>query len=493
MIWGNSPFCKLILIFIFVFISFAYEITANVFYLDVSNNVLILSHDVRFSRDYYDFNSQQAVVDLKEDKLYVDEDFTINFMKQKVKGYKLVLDNKLSLLTANVLDFNFYKYIVKGRNVKANSKKIEMNDVYITSCKKKKPLFYLNSNKVEVLSEYGVIIAFNSLFYVLDVPIIYLPFYIMGNRRYSIFADKSFIPEIGTNKVEGVYVKQSIPYLLNHSNTGVLQLGYIEKQGLFTGVKHQYLPNDQIKTIMEFYNTPKLKQSSLLVNAALFSYKEGKKKNFIKTMFFALPEEDVPNVYLEYLYQHNKLINEQYVHYYPQLRMYRNYKFNDLIKVYLSYSYANVVENNQLESSKIAYNSVIHTSTRYGLFSINDDLHYIENIYLKDRHRRFWNNFGIGFDVYPYKFNVIWEHTFHYEGQSPFKYDSYQIDNHDKISFLALWDLTMMRLSYKIKKRLLEDYYYSILYEVGLGSIDCIDFRIFWDAIKKEFGFNVTI
>ncbi|MDD5457745.1 MAG: LptA/OstA family protein [Candidatus Margulisbacteria bacterium] len=488
-----------LIFFLFVLvssISFCYDITSNEFEFDITENRMLLSSDVQIKSGSYSFSSEKAVMDIDKNKILIDDPFKIEYLNQIMRGEKMQLDNDNSVLTANNFELYFYKYTLTGEQVEAKAGDVVMDKVRITSCQNgKSPLFYLRSDKVHVYPQLGFLVAFNSFFHVLGVPILYFPAYFMGDKRYGIFANNTLVPEFGSNQVEGAYARENLPYYFNEANNGYIHLAYVEKFGFKVGVQHYTLLDaGKHKISAGYFYAPKLIQWNFLYTMALFDEYE-RDKYFLSFLF---NQEQIAkrnsNIYFSYYLKNNEIINNQFVDIKPGWKVSSILNINEHNDLQAEYEMAGIQENSLTMNNRIAYSAQLFSDYKFKDLQFNNILSYIRYDYPGfDNLLRMQNNIILQYPVSLMLFTMDYEHMFLFSGSSPFLYDVYQIDPMDKITLSAKFHFNIFDFEYKIKKRINEDFYYNRRYEFTLPYEKCLDFKIFWEDVEKVFGFVLQI
>jgi len=473
----------------------AYDVTSNAFQIDISKNIIILSDNVQIQTSEYNFVADKAVMGLYNNNLRIDNQFKIKYMDQIINGEKMLLDNQNKVLTADHVELYFYKYMLFGEDVLAKQNQVKMNDVMITSCRGDNRIFYLKSEKVSIYPSFGFLVAFNSILYLYDVPILYFPAYFMGDRRYSSFANNSLIPEIGSNKIEGSYIKENIPYYLDAKNNGTLQIAYLSNYGIKAGFQHySVLFDGQHKSSFGLYSMSKLWQSNFKYTVALF--KEEVDDSYFLSFLFNNEDfaKRVSNVYLSYIYKENEIINNQFVNIKPGWELSTLLNLDDSNELNADVSYADIQEHNLTRNARISYLIDLKSNFKFGNLGITNAIAYFKHIYSNYQHfESLQDNISMTFPVGMVQFLVDYEHIFNFSGGSPFNYDMYQIDSYDKIGASMKFKFNVFALEYKIRKRLTENYYYYRQYEVSIPFEQCMDFIVYWEDIEKEFGVSIRI
>ncbi|MDP8234314.1 MAG: LptA/OstA family protein [Candidatus Saelkia tenebricola] len=125
-----------------------------------------------------------------------------------------------------------------GKGVEAEEyekSKYLIKKAYITTCDLEEPHYKLQAKTVKAYIG-DKIIAKNVIFYVRNIPLLYLPY-----LKYSLKDKKMpFMIIPGNNDDWGWYLLNSYRYYLNDNSKGRIRLDYREKKGIAHGVDHEY-------------------------------------------------------------------------------------------------------------------------------------------------------------------------------------------------------------------------------------------------------------
>ena len=118
---------------------------------------------------------------------------------------------------------------------KVSEKKIVMQDGYATTCNFEKPHYRIAAKQVRLYLE-DKVIANHVFFYIGNVPILYVPYYVQPLRDTK--TKITIIPGYEDNW--GYYALGSYRYYFNEQLKGYLRLDYRHKRGLAAGVDYSY-------------------------------------------------------------------------------------------------------------------------------------------------------------------------------------------------------------------------------------------------------------
>lgn len=133
----------------------------------------------------------------------------------------------------------------------ANKDEFVLERGYVTTCDLDKPHYRIQSRQVKVYLN-DKVIAKHILFFVGDVPVLYLPYYIQSLRGES----KTHIIVIpGERSDWGYFLLSAYRYYFSDDSRGDILLDYRTKRGLAEGVNHYYDTDTVGKGAFKFYHT----------------------------------------------------------------------------------------------------------------------------------------------------------------------------------------------------------------------------------------------
>jgi hypothetical protein len=478
----------------FLCITFGYEITSNAFEYDSDKNTLHLSDNVELNSDRYLFHTDRAYLDVAQEIISINAAFDINFSGKTINGQGMIMRQKESTMEADQLTFLFEKYLVEGHQVKINESEVNMNHVRMSSCKSNESLLYLKSETLTMYSYFGLLVAFNSFFYIMDVPVFYLPAYVVGSKRYSAFSDNSLVPELGSNLIEGNYVKEKIPYYVDENNNGSLFLGYIENGGLKAGLSHFTHLFDRYRVNMSYYQLSSYWQGEFILKIPLINPTKRLKPNLLLSLFESAPEEEPMVINLIYNLTEKDVVNNQMVSFLPKVSVESTFSLGDSHQLSVEYHYANVVEKKSSSGLSIYSTLALSSQVTSGPLSFKNIILGENRIYDSPYNQKIiQDNLSFVADISPVEIGIMYEKMIYFNGQSPFLYDQYQMDGYDKIEFSSIIHVENYDVGYRVKRRVMEEYVYSEYYELIFRLGGCVDTTFYYETVENEFGFKVQI
>lgn len=137
-----------------------------------------------------------------------------------------------------------------GRVEQTGDKDFRLEKGYITTCDLEKPHYKIAAKKIEIFLD-RKIVAKHIVFYVGEVPVLYLPIYVqpLGKK----FPEVTIVP--GRTSDWGYYALTAWRYYFNDDSKGFIHLDYREKKGLSEGADYQYKTKDLGEGIGRVYYT----------------------------------------------------------------------------------------------------------------------------------------------------------------------------------------------------------------------------------------------
>ena len=283
-------------------------------YFAFEKDVAVASQNVILSQGVYTLNTSFFKYDVLSQTFFIPGDFSVISPKitcdARCLSYSIPSRNGSAMtLSAFVSPFS-----VKGEKVDFYSDRIEILNAYFTTCSLENPHYMVKSQKMVVYPDKNFFVAFKNKFMIsgLAIPI---PTYFYGEKQGPIA--NSFIPEIGSNQAEGVFIKESIGYFLSPKAQGAVQFGINQKQGGFIALLNQYQFDQKWQVNPVFSSRIKYSGQDKFEGHGSFEVQSnGKKQN-------RLLEDDIEQFHqwrTELRYQYREIVNDLHVSYKPLFR-----------------------------------------------------------------------------------------------------------------------------------------------------------------------------
>ena len=465
-------------------------VTSDAFSLKTAEQILVLSRNVKIKSYVYQFNSDLVEYSMDKDVFNFYDNFSIFYKGQKIDGENLVLNNKTKMLTANNVLMTFDKYFIKGATLRTVNDEYHLDNVRVTACDGDPPVFYISSGQMVMYPKLGFMVVFNSIFYIYSIPVFYFPAYFMGGQQYSKISE--FVPEIGSNLVEGNYVKERIPYYMDSRNSGYFLLGYLEKLGVNAGFNHYIIlgPKNLLNT--SIYYNPQFMQGGVEYSYDFFQ-KEAEESGYLFWYLFDKEKIDNNSLIFKAKWYQKELINNWLVDQTPRLRVESGIRVdgNNTIKAGYEYAMLNEIDygsvSPDISSWRRQLELSLFTELKFDIFKVDNELAGLTSAYTNSRHSRAWDTVKLSFPYSIFDFSVGSEFMLGYDGTSPFKHDSYQISNENNLLYGMKAKLPYFLFEFDAKKKWSGEYYQR-KYTFRLPFYTCVDFSFSFDDITNQFS-----
>ena len=163
----------------------------------------------------------------------------VNYNFSEKKGYAIESDIKIK---------PFYGWA--KRLEQKGEKQFEIERGYVTTCDLEKPHYRIQAKEVRIFLG-RKIVAKHILFYVGNIPILYMPIYVQPLNEK--FPEVTIVP--GRTSDWGYYALTAWRYYLNDNAKGFINLDYREKKGLAEGIDYQFNTKELGSGMARFYYT----------------------------------------------------------------------------------------------------------------------------------------------------------------------------------------------------------------------------------------------
>lgn len=193
------------------------DLKADSITLDTNSSMATAEGDVSLKRASYEASGSSMTFNFKNDEASI-KDFYSEITNGQVKG-------TIFLSAKEVFD--------------KRDEKIGLNGSSTTCDQKDDPHYFVLAKKFLYFPD-DKVVATNATVYLHNVPVMWLPFYVydLKKRRVALL-----MPSIGTNDVEGNFIKSEIQYFIDNGASGSVYLDLMSKKGIGYGVDHDYVLN----------------------------------------------------------------------------------------------------------------------------------------------------------------------------------------------------------------------------------------------------------
>ncbi len=231
------------------------NISAQLYEFDYAKNLITAEGEVRIT--YKDITIEASRIEFDYDRGLIEayENIILTKGEERIEGDILTYDlksEKAHLRRANtVID----KVFLSGDKIEITEHKATINRGEFTTCDLASPHYHLSADRVIVYPE-DRLIARNVVFWIGNFPILWMPYYITllkeeGPRR-------GFVPDVGYNKKDGLYIAGELDYLLSLNSYGSVNLKYTTRRGWRTSATHHYgIGSLGVGKLVLYYNSGK--------------------------------------------------------------------------------------------------------------------------------------------------------------------------------------------------------------------------------------------
>lgn len=193
--------------------------------------------------------SEEIQYDYGNQAFNIPEEYYIKAGKNFIKGTQFRYDFESYKGWSGPFLARINRYVIKGEGIEFKSDDVIIKHASLTTCDLEDPHYKIIAKQIHIYPKWGVLIALDNR---IDLPLLpfdlWFPTYIYGSPKYSLLAQYTPIPEFGSTKREGWFVKQSIPYFMNGHSSGKVDLGYMSELGVLLGVSHEFLHDNNTQT-----------------------------------------------------------------------------------------------------------------------------------------------------------------------------------------------------------------------------------------------------
>lgn len=202
-------------------------------YVRASGNVVVVYKDTLLT-------AATTTINMQDEQLEVAEGFSLDRGTQKIKGENLTYDLENKEGQATNVDMNLRNQSIRGKTVTIKNDSILIEDSYETTCKvTENHCNHIQAQRLSIYPEWGDVVHDHAVIYFFSIPVMYVPNYV-SDLTGDTLAMYSAIPQIGSNPVEGNYLKAGFSYYASEKLNGTLDLHYLSRLGWRTGFTNNY-------------------------------------------------------------------------------------------------------------------------------------------------------------------------------------------------------------------------------------------------------------
>ncbi len=399
-------------------------------------------------------NNKQTII-AEDNVILTYEDFTIttNYFKYDLVTSTvsfpkhLTLFNKTEQLKASSLNYNFDTFngiahdiaveaqglLFRAEKAKSSKTRIFFSHTYATKCNLDKPDYFLTSDHLVLRPLIGYVVARKNLFSSKFLPIsIPIPFFVYGSYSKGFLSKNPYLPEIGKNNTEGYFATYKVTYIPRDNIVGTFDFGYTEKLNYTLGGSNLYSSSRSLTHGLSYKFYPAKSLASIYYKT---SFKEPLSKpketsdNFFDAILNRLyrPKE-VVFTEANFIIQHNALIRDYWVSFYPKLELLYHNLITPQIKSNSYVSFSNTTEddlnNYRYTNSTMRIKNIVHIDKRlHKNITLSSEFFSEFNVYSRSQmwSRLFLNN-KLSFST-PLNPTIHYYQALYQKNKSPFLYE----------------------------------------------------------------------
>lgn len=254
-------------------ISLPTYISANKIVYDKSMHAYIITGNVVITKKNFRLKADKVIYYGKTDFAVATGNVTVRSKGAltKAKKLKVYLSNELGVIYDSHIHYLKRNIYVYGKKIYHKGKGFyQVKDGYLTSCSRKNPSWKISSGFSDIyLGKYAF--SYNSIFYIHNIPILYLPVVIMPIKTKK--SSGLLIPTMGYSALTGYQVRGGYYFDLGDSQDLSYYLNNYSFLGIGNSLKYRYSLNpDSHGFIYGFYMKEHNNPKSLALSPDLTRY-----------------------------------------------------------------------------------------------------------------------------------------------------------------------------------------------------------------------------
>lgn len=160
--------------------------------------------------------------------------------------------------TADAVELQAESTKIKSIFVKVSPDEVYFSEASFSSCNLASPHYKITAQNMSFYPSSGWIVEYLGLFWINDIPVVPVPTYVFDTGLGEGFYRRKNIaplPEIGSNIVDGGYLKNKIVWRMSNYSYGLLDLNYTAKKGLGGGFESNYIINNDNEGNLRIYTS----------------------------------------------------------------------------------------------------------------------------------------------------------------------------------------------------------------------------------------------
>lgn len=458
-----------------------------------NNKRIEVSGNVKLSYENYNISADQFIYDLDNETISFPSKFTFKQKEEFIIGEHLNFNFKNRQGSAQNIQAYLYNLKLQGKELIINPDKFILKESYCTTCENESN-YNVHSKEIQMYYLLGFLIAKKSHISINFLPFsIPVPYFIYGNNRYGLLEKTNIFPEIGTNKIEGTYLKQQLSYIINPKLSGTINQYFTNNMGPFSGGTNTWFLSKKLNTNINYLYSYKYNDIRGGINIKyLFqsTLQPPKEFNLFETLSSTFSNK-APNGYLNMSLQKLSIINDELVSYLPLYTLFlNNLSVSNKIKNTFQFQIGTIEESQNNTTLKINTMSYELDSTYTKPLNNTINLHSDSfiNLHLYSKHEswaRWFQSLGLSYSDNFYS-KLSYNKKLINSGESPFNHEkNYALESDELELFInkTFYNLMIKHASYyNLSSQSFRKYDISVSY-----IQDCWIIGLGWEAIKENF------
>lgn len=475
-------------------------------YLIASGNVSLVSDQTITEANHIFYDLDNEI--LKINKPFIIKNTKVESGKPQdyIKGVSLNYDIKNEEGSAEEVESQIGGIYFKGKNIKFSENKFVVLNSFFTNCPHNKKHYGMQARSLNVYLDAGAAVIRGAVLRLAGIPIFYIPNYVYGRLQEST-KSQTPVPEVRSDQVRGVYIKEKMGYHFGNLFTGTFNLEWSKKLGWAIGANNSYKINDRAYGDFRLnYVVNSGLEGGFKSNFILWknNFKPGAEKEepkhkkgiFNKFFISFLPDISKGEINLFFEASHQELINFRRVSYLPELEM----SLRDIIipisntQIKFTLGIGNIEEENVLKTKRsfiLGEIKQILIPAKYLDFStaLNYDYYWYGQ-------GSFWKKLSgqvnLGKTSKYISLNTGYLKLFKNLGASPFNFDKYQAIINDEIYLGADLGPDSSKIGINFYYDLGRRNYRYKEYHIVLGLCKW-RLKVAWEAVERNVGVSLTL
>ena len=473
--------------------------------MEASGNVLA-------TYDEYVITANYLWVDMTAQQARFDGGFSFVRNKRAIIGQTLFYDLDKQEGLAKDVTVVLENMRVKGDSLVIKDNKAQLVNSALTTCDLLDPHYKVTAVNTTIYLKWGLLVSSSGLFWLGNTPIMFVPSYIVGDPRYGYnIQDNAPLPQIGSDSVNGTFVKEKINIYADEKNTGTASLEWYSDNGLFTGFQHDWRRSPSSFGNIRFgYHTNEGLEGGITHHFLLTGAQDEQSISLIEQFFQEVPADYKPLLEAQLDLSSGEIYpsdrDQQRVSFLPQLTVLVPLSrtiINDL-DYKLTVKLGNILEENLL-NQKNSMNRI------RGVFSLDYSWHkllpydvqmslstgYVGRWYWENRAlTNSWNLIDgeLSFikTIYPFETKWSYHHNYINSGSSAFNFDSKEAVFEDEITYELGLNVYKNKLSGVWRYNMVQESYRDIDLTLKLNE-HCWNLLFTWRQVRQEVNFGVSL